>query len=74
MFRDNEGNTSLHLAALNNRVGHAEILLRMGADLLLSNDYGFTPLHFAAQLGAKEMVQVFLQENEQCQFQRDHQK
>ena len=72
--RDHQGNTSLHLACMNNRIRHAQTLLRMGADLNLVNDYGFTPLHIAAQLGCEEMVAVFLQENEECQFKRDHQK
>jgi uncharacterized protein len=52
--------TPLHVAALFNQKGAAELLLAEGADVSLVDDKGNTALHMAAFLGHTEVVRVLL--------------
>jgi ankyrin repeat protein len=62
---DNDGNTPLLLAAKKNRglreVDVVQVLLDAGAVINLQNNYGMSPLHFAASDGHLEIVQVLLE-------------
>ena len=42
--RDFQGNTALHLASLSRKISSAQTLLRMGANPLILNRYGYSPL------------------------------
>jgi len=52
--------TPLHLAAANNHVAMAEILLQHGADANVRADKGVTPMSLAARQGAVDMVACLL--------------
>jgi ankyrin repeat protein len=54
------GETPLMLAAINNQLDLAKILIQRGADV---NKTGWTPLHYAATRGHREMMRLLL-ENE----------
>ncbi len=54
------GETPLMLAAINNQLDLAKILIQRGADV---NKPGWTPLHYAATRGHREMMRLLL-ENE----------
>ena len=43
-FRDFQGNTALHLACLSRKISSAQTLLRMGANPMILNRYGYSAL------------------------------
>lgn len=56
----NFGNTDLHLAAM---VGFADVcaaLVQSGADINAKNEYGRTPLYYAARHGHRKAVEVLI--------------
>ena len=53
--------TALHLVARHSELQSvAELLLNNGADVNAKGDYGYTPLHLAAEEGAKGVVELLL--------------
>ena len=54
------GETPLMLAAINNQLELAELLIERGADV---NRKGWTPLHYAATRGHREMIRLLLDKN-----------
>ena len=58
--QNKEGETPLMLAAINNQLGLAKVLIQRGADV---NKPGWTPLHYASTRGHREMMRLLL-ENE----------
>lgn len=58
--RLNDETTPLHLAALFNQKGAAELLLAEGADVTLGDAKGNTALHMAAFLGHTDVVNILL--------------
>jgi ankyrin repeat protein len=51
------GETPLMLAAINNQIELAHVLIERGADI---NRQGWTPLHYAAAKGHREMMRLLL--------------
>jgi ankyrin repeat protein len=54
------GQTPLHIAAFNDRVDVAKVLLANKADVNAKANNGSTPLHLAAAKGNKDMVELLL--------------
>ena len=52
-----DGNGALHFAAMNDRKGIIEILLRCGADPSVPNKIGLLPVEYSKQ---PEVVELFL--------------
>jgi ankyrin repeat protein len=59
-YRDKDGNTPLHLAALNGRVDVVELLISHGADVNARDNYGWTPLHSAAYNGHAGVAELLI--------------
>jgi ankyrin repeat protein len=55
--QNNFGETPLMLAAINNQLDLAQVLIGRGADV---NKPGWTPLHYAATRGHREMMRLLL--------------
>jgi serine/threonine-protein phosphatase 6 regulatory ankyrin repeat subunit B len=51
LMTDNQGNTALHFATLNAFDDMTKLLLEYGADPLIVNTFGDTPLHLMAYIG-----------------------
>lgn len=60
---DDGGFAPLHLAASNNNVEIAKLLIEAGCSIDQTNQYAWTPLHIACQGGAanKELISLLLQ-------------
>jgi uncharacterized protein len=58
--QNQHGETPLMLAAINNYLPLAETLIARGADV---NRKGWTPLHYAATRGHREMMRLLLENN-----------
>jgi ankyrin repeat protein len=58
--RDNNGNTTLHLAAEQGHQGVAELLLLHKIEVNAKNQFGWTPLHLAARNGHKDVAKLLL--------------
>ena len=60
---DNNGFTSLHIAAQQGNVDVVELLLREGINVAINikDNRGLTPLHWAIQNGHSEVVKILLQ-------------
>jgi ankyrin repeat protein len=54
------GNTELHLAALNDNAGVIPTLVKHGANVNAVNDYGHTPLFYAARHGHRKAADVLI--------------
>lgn len=54
------GDTPLTLAILENHNSTAAFLIEHGADIMKSNCKAFTPLHYAAEEGNKEIIQLLI--------------
>ncbi len=59
-FENKQGETPLMLAAFNNQLALAEVLIERGAEV---NRKGWTPLHYAATRGHREMMRLLLDNN-----------
>ena len=59
-FENKLGETPLMLAAINNQMALAQELIDRGADV---NRKGWTPLHYAATRGHREMMRLLLENN-----------
>jgi uncharacterized protein len=55
--QNNAGETALMLAAITNQLQLAKVLIEQGADV---NKPGWTPLHYAASKGHREMMRLLL--------------
>ena len=55
--QNSQGETPLMLAAINNQLDLAKALIQRGADI---NKPGWTPLHYAATRGHREMMRLLL--------------
>jgi ankyrin repeat protein len=55
-----KGETPLMLAAINNQIELAQVLIERGADV---NRKGWTPLHYASTRGHREMMRLLLDNN-----------
>ena len=55
--QNSQGETPLMLAAINNQLDLAKVLIQRGADV---NKPGWTPLHYAATRGHREMMRLLL--------------
>ncbi len=55
--QNNVGETALMLAAITNQLQLAKVLIEQGADV---NKPGWTPLHYAASKGHREMMRLLL--------------
>ncbi|KAK5638464.1 hypothetical protein RI129_012759 [Pyrocoelia pectoralis] len=60
-MRDEEGNTPLLLALANCRIGVIDYLLSKEVDVTVSNNNGFTGLHYAVELGDLRIMRQLLQ-------------
>ena len=59
-LRDQDGNTPLHLAAINGQTETVRALIELGADVNLAGNFRATPLHEAARHGHTETVQALI--------------
>ncbi|MGH9347805.1 MAG: ankyrin repeat domain-containing protein [Vicinamibacterales bacterium] len=57
---DENGKTPLHMAGEKNNVELMELLLSLGADLQRETHWGMTPIQWAASLGSRRAVELFL--------------
>lgn len=69
--KKDDGYTALHLAALNNHVEVAELLVRVGkADMNLQNVNLQTALHLAVERQHTQIVRVIILYNFMCNYQK----
>ncbi len=61
---DAYGNTALHLAAMNNNLELAKLLLKHGVKINGLNQFGNSPLHVASMYGHDEIISAIHQANE----------
>jgi ankyrin repeat protein len=59
--RNEHGHAPLHIATLHNCYDVVECLLRNEADVNLQDNFGWTPLHFAASGKNEKLLQLFLE-------------
>lgn len=59
---DTEGNTALHLAALNGRDHATESMIQLGASVEVRNFHGQTPLHIASSRGFLKTVKALVRQ------------
>ncbi|KAL8795037.1 MAG: hypothetical protein Q9195_002485 [Heterodermia aff. obscurata] len=59
-FRDEDGETPLHLTARSGSIKNTRLLLKAGAEPSAVSEYGTTPLHHAIVLGNVEIVSLLL--------------
>ena len=59
--RDEKGQTSLHVVALQPSVALPALLLKNGADINARDEDGKTPLHYAAARGARRIVEQLIE-------------
>jgi ankyrin repeat protein len=55
-----EGLTLLHIAAMNNSLDLASLLLDQGADIDAKDDFGWTPLHWTARKKYFDLASLLL--------------
>eukprot|EP00656_Telonema_subtile_P009308 TRINITY_DN14376_c0_g1_i1.p2 TRINITY_DN14376_c0_g1~~TRINITY_DN14376_c0_g1_i1.p2 ORF type:complete len:123 (+),score=32.77 TRINITY_DN14376_c0_g1_i1:140-508(+) len=53
---DEDGNSALHLAAMHKQASSAQVLLLKGADKLLQNNAGKTPMQVALASGSSDIA------------------
>ncbi len=59
-YRFDDQNTFLHIAARNDLVKIAELLIKKGGNVNTADEDGWTPLHFAAACGSIGVVEIFI--------------
>jgi ankyrin repeat protein len=52
--------SALHVAAKNNKLDAVRMLVKAGVDLNCQDEDGYTALHYAAELGHKDIVSLLL--------------
>jgi ankyrin repeat protein len=60
--KDNQGNTPLHKASLNNHLPVVKALLAVGANFLAANNFGELPIRLALQKGHSAVAKCLLQQ------------
>lgn len=68
-YRDNFG-TSLHIAAKENAINLAQLLLEKGADINSRDRESCTPLHIAAEYAEPAMTELLLAKNSESQVKK----
>ncbi|MCL1998173.1 MAG: ankyrin repeat domain-containing protein [Turicibacter sp.] len=58
---DSDGNTALHMAALQGNTNEVKRLLSSGTDPNAANNNGVTPLHLAAYIGNADILRILIQ-------------
>eukprot|EP01043_Picozoa_sp_COSAG02_P035194 COSAG02_NODE_2505_length_8656_cov_6.225950_4_plen_446_part_00 len=58
--RSKEGQTALHFAVVWECADHVQLLLEAEADVDAANEFGATPLHWACERGAHDVMRVLL--------------
>ncbi len=58
--RSKEGQTALHFAVVWECPDHVQLLLQAGADVDAANEFDATPLHWACERGAHDVMRVLL--------------
>lgn len=58
--RSKEGQTALHFAVVWECPDHVQLLLQAGADVDATNEFDATPLHWACERGAHDVMRVLL--------------
>ena len=58
--KDKDGNTPLHLAAMNGKIDVAKVLLKHNADVNAKNNEGRTALHYATDFNHRDLVELLL--------------
>ena len=61
--KGDRGKTLLHLAAYNNSIGIAKMLILLDANVNAKNEEDLTPLMYAADRGSEEILRVLLDKN-----------
>ena len=72
--RDEEQATPLHLAAGKGALGAAQVLVRLGAGVNLTDKDGWTPLHRAARYGHREVAHLLVSRGAKVGMQSKHGK
>ena len=60
--RDERGRTALHVAAASGSLASVKVLLELGSDPAVGDDYGFNALHWAAQEGRMEVARHLVEQ------------
>jgi len=60
--RDQRGRTALHVAAALGSLDTVKVLLELGADPAVGDDYGFNALHWAAKQGRMEVAKHLVEQ------------
>ncbi|CAG0903897.1 unnamed protein product [Cyprideis torosa] len=73
-WKDQWGDTLLHIAADKGQSSIVKLLLQKGFDVNKGNDEGDTPLFFAVRSGSLECVEVLLEHSANIRWQNDAEK
>jgi len=62
-YQDDNGNSYLHLAVINQLENIVRLLIKKGADINMKNNDGNTPLHFAYSTGDIKFIAILIENN-----------
>jgi ankyrin repeat protein len=63
---DIEGNTNLHLSAMQGHLSSARMLIQCGANVDIHDCSGYTPLHCAVENDLHQIVQLLVEARTEC--------